>query len=158
MCAPSRAPCRDEDSHASLLITQRRQHAPGASPRLPALRAPTQCGMGSTCPHFTLAAVPSGGRGDRRASGRLRSRVTFDHEHSPQELAAPGGLAGGLSVLGCGSRTRQCGTAVPDPGGEPAALSSVPRGSPRRPSRATGLASRCRAGQLGPHAHDSGQP
>lgn len=61
-------------------------------------------------------------------------------------------------MLGRGSRTRQCGTAVPDPGGEPAALSSVPRGSPRRPSRATGLASRCRAGQLGPHARDSGQP
>lgn len=116
MCAPSRAPCRDEDSHASLLITQRRQHAPGASPRLPALRAPTQCGMGSTCPHFTLAAVPSGGRGDRRASGRLRSRVTFDHEHSPQELAAPGGLAGGLSGSaagpGRGSAGRRCLTRV----------------------------------------------
>lgn len=53
-------------------------------------------------------------------------------------------------MLGRGSRTRQCGTAVPDPGGEPAALSSVPRGSPRRPSRATGLASRCRAGSWAP--------
>lgn len=63
----------------------------------------------------------------------------FDHESSPQELVAPGGRTGRLSVLGRGFWTRQCGPAVPAWVGSLPTLSSVPRGAHRVLSRAAGL-------------------